>query len=242
MTMSVLVIQHPDGGTAGVFAKEAATRRVTLVPWTPGAGEAIPDRIETFDAVVVLGGGQNVEEADRFPYLRDEIALLRGVLAREQPVLGVCLGHQLLGAATGATIRRSARLEMGFHEVTQTEAGATDPLFRALPDRFTAYGWHSYEVAPSERPALATSVVSLQGLRFGPVAWGVQFHPEVTREILTGWYEDWEADGDLVRSGFDLEAALAALDADHDLDRWMAHGHALFGHFLTLAADAPAQS
>ena len=235
--MRVLVIAHPDGGTAGVFAEEAAARDVALDVWNPGAGEVAPPRpVAAYDGVVVLGGGQNVTERARSPFLGDEIAALRDVLAREQPVLGVCLGHQLLAAAAGAAVRRTPRLELGLHPVTLTAAGAADPLLGVLPRAFTGYGWHSYEVDPAGREPLAASAVSPQALRFGPRAWGVQFHPEVTPQILADWYADWESDGGLPRD-FDPAAELAALDAGA-LDAWAVLGRRLFGRFVELAATA----
>lgn len=232
--MRILVIQHPDGGTAGVFAEEAAARGVELTTWTPGAGEPAPaDPVATFDAVVVLGGGQNVTEQAEYPFLADEIALLREVLAREQPVLGVCLGHQLIAAAGGATVRATPVLEMGLHPIRRTAAGAADPLLSVLPETFTGYGWHSYEVAPDGLVPLAESDVSPQALRFGPAAWGVQFHPEVDRAILADWYAGWEHD-DALPADFDPVAELAAIDGD--LDAWAVLGRALFGRFTELAA------
>lgn len=236
MIVHVLVIQHPGGGTAGVFADEAAARGVRLTAWTPGAGEAEPAPAAGFDALVVLGGDQNVTEAHRFPYLRDEIALLQDALARERPVLGVCLGHQLLAAAAGAQVRRAPRLELGFHPVTRTAAGHADPLLTALPARVSAYHWHSYEVDPGDRPPLAASDVSVQALRFGPAAWGVQFHPEVTEAILAQWYADGSAHPDLRAAGGDPERWLADPAVRADLQAWMGHGRALFGRFLELAA------
>jgi GMP synthase (glutamine-hydrolysing) len=232
-TMRLLVIQHPDGGTAGVFAVEAEARGVALETWTPGEGEPEP-AVAGYDGVVVLGGGQNVEEADRHPFLTHEIAVLQDVLARAQPVLGVCLGHQLLAAASGATVRRAPRLEFGLHAVARTPAGAADPLVSVLPDAFTAYGWHSYEVDPAGLTPLAESGVSPQALRFGPAAWGVQFHPEVDRAIIAEWYAGWEADDALPRD-FDPDAELAAVDGP-ELDAWNALGRALFGRFAELAA------
>jgi len=234
--MHVLVLAHPDGGTAGVFADEAAARGVTLTTWMPGAGEVAPPRpVETYDAVLVLGGGQNVTEADRFPYLRAELAVLGEVLRRAQPVLGVCLGHQLLGAAAGATVRRTARLEMGFHAVALTAEGGADPLLSVLPEAFAGYGWHSYEVDATGRVPLARSAVSPQALRYGPAAWGVQFHPEVNPAILRDWYADTASDADVVASGLDPERALRELLEDPRLPAWMATGRRLFGRFLDLA-------
>ena len=142
---------------------------------------------ESYDALVVLGGGMNVHEADRRPYLRDEIALLEETLAARRPVLGVCLGAQLLAAAAGAEMHRARTPEIGWREVELCSAAAADHVVGALPRRFTAFQWHSYAFdIPFGAVELARNEVCPQAYRLGDAAWGVQFHPEVTEAILAG--------------------------------------------------------
>jgi GMP synthase (glutamine-hydrolysing) len=232
--MRIVSVLHPGGGHSGVLRASAANAGAELVEWTPAAGEDVPAGA---DALVVFGGGMNVHEAERLPWLRGEIELLRDALADGTPVLGVCLGAQLLAAAAGAEIARATAPEIGWCEVCREAAGAGDALLGALPERFTAFQWHSYAFRPPAGAAvLASSRVCPQAFRLDGRAWGVQFHPEVTDDILAEWFGDYEADPDAVALGFDPEAA--AREARDHLAGWNAIGRALFDAFLTAARAA----
>jgi GMP synthase-like glutamine amidotransferase len=113
---------------------------------------------------------------------------LRAAVGRGQPLLGVCLGGQLLARAAGAHVGPAARPEIGWFEVELTPEGEADPVLGALPGRFEAFEWHSYafEVPPGG-VLLARNPVCAQAFRVGEAAWAVQFHPEVTREMLEAW-------------------------------------------------------
>ena len=98
-----------------------------------------------YDAVMVFGGAMHADQEDRHPWLRDEKALLRDLLDRGVPLLGVCLGAQLVAEAAGGSARRASAPEIGWHEVDLTAEGARTRCWdRSLP-RFTAFQWHSYE-------------------------------------------------------------------------------------------------
>lgn len=229
--MRILCIRHPGGGHAGVLGERAAAAGHALEHWTPATGAAAPDDPETFDGLVVLGGGMNVHEAARRPYLRAELALLKDTLAARRPLLGVCLGAQLVAAAAGAEIQRARTPEIGWREVELSSAAASDPVVGAMPQRFTAYQWHSYAFdIPFGAIELARNDVCPQAYRLGDAAWGVQFHPEVTESILTDWITSYDVDPDAVAMGFDPRGALAELP-DH-LPQWMALGGVLFDAFL----------
>jgi GMP synthase-like glutamine amidotransferase len=110
-----------------------------------------------------------------------------------------------------------------------------DPLFGALPARFEAYCWHSYGVElPEDATLLARSEICTHGFRIGESAWGVQFHPEVTREILLHWFATYRDDPDAVVLGFDPQSAEAELPGR--LAPWEALGRTLFGAFTAAAA------
>ena len=224
--MRVLVIRHSDGGDPGVFADRAAAAGHELVFCAPHAGDALPEN--GHDAVLVLGGSANVTEGHS--YLQAEIEFLA---ANRRPVLGVCLGAQLLASSAGFEVRRASEPEIGWFDVRLTAAGREDPLLSALPERFTAYQWHSYTFESPSTP-LAESAVCPQAFRLGEHAWGVQFHPEVDERILEDWFDDFRSDDDAVRLGFDPAAARAELP-EH-LPGWNQLGGALFDRFLALAA------
>jgi GMP synthase-like glutamine amidotransferase len=154
------------------------------------------------------------------------------------PVLGVCLGAQLVAAAAGAEVRRGPTPEIGWFEVELTAAGTLDPVLGRLPERFTAYEWHSYVFdLPAGAVELARSAVCPQAFRLGDTAWAVQFHPEVTPEIVREWALDYESDPDAVHLGLEPAAHLAV--AGRRLPEWMKLGRRLFDGFLEAAARAP---
>jgi GMP synthase (glutamine-hydrolysing) len=232
----LLSIQHPKADAAGTFAVAAREAGVVYDQWCPGVGQPAPDDPAGYDGIVVLGGEQNVVDAPRLRYLQDEIALIGDALERRQPLLGVCLGAQLLVAAAGGEVVRVSDPEIGWYEVEALPEAAADPLFGALPERFSSYCWHSYGVElPEEATLLARSAVSIHGFRLGASAWGVQFHPEVTREILLDWFASYRDDPDAVALGFDPQVADGELGGR--LKAWEALGRTLFGAFTAAAGD-----
>ena len=225
--MRILAVLHPGGGHGGVLRGRAAAAGAELVEWTPAAGEPEPAGA---DALVVFGGGMNVRDAERLPWLRGEIELLRDALAAARPVLGICLGGQLLAAAAGAEVRRASTPEIGWREVQRV---APDPVLGALPERFVAYQWHSYAFdLPPGATELARSAVCPQAYRLDGRAWGVQFHPEVTDDIVAEWRADKDADPDAAHVDVD---AWAREDAAR-LPEWNALGALLFDAFIRAAA------
>jgi GMP synthase-like glutamine amidotransferase len=235
--MRVLGVRHPGGGTCGLLAERCEAGGRELAEWTPGLGEPLPAPAADWDAIVVFGGGMNVRDAERLPWMRAEIELLRDALQERVPALGVCLGAQLLAAAAGAEVRRSPSPEIGWFDVAVTDEGARDPLLGRLPRRFLAYEWHSYAFAlPAGAVELARSAACSQAYRLGDRVWGVQFHPEVVPEIVRTWALDYESDPDAVAMGFDPAAHVA--EAAERLPAWMEIGRELFEGFLTAAAAA----
>jgi GMP synthase (glutamine-hydrolysing) len=229
--MRVVSVLHPGGGHSGVLRATAAAAQAELVEWTPARGEPAPAGA---DALVVMGGGMNVHQAERLPWLRGEVELLRDALADGLPVLGVCLGAQLLAAAAGAEVRRAREPEIGWFEVSRDPPGASDRLLGAIPERFTAFQWHSYVFEPpAGATVLASSPVCPQAFRLDGRAWGVQFHPEVTADVVAEWFGDYAADPDAVALGFD--PAAAAHESRARLPAWNALGRALFDAFLSAA-------
>ena len=149
----------------------------------------------------------NAHQEEEHPWLRFEKDLLAELLGRGMPLMGVCLGAQLLAEAAGATPRRASQPEIGWHEVEVTAEGAEDPLLAPLAPRFSAFQWHSYEAPlPSGATALARSAVCLNAYRIGEAAWGIQFHAEVSAADAEYWIADYRSDPDAVRIGIDPEA------------------------------------
>jgi GMP synthase (glutamine-hydrolysing) len=185
--MRVLCLTHEHDGPAGLFADVVREREDELLEWNVSQGPP-PESPEDFDALVVFGGSMHVDQEEKHPWLTGQHDLMRGAVERGQPLMGVCLGGQLLARAAGAHVGAASRPEIGWFEIELTPEGEADPVVGSLPGRFEAFEWHSYafEVPPGG-VLLARNPVCAQAFRVGDAAWGVQFHPEVTTEMLGAW-------------------------------------------------------
>jgi GMP synthase-like glutamine amidotransferase len=154
------------------------------------AGEPIPP-LDGYDALLIMGGPMDVWEEDIHPWLKAEKAAIRDWVHRlDRPLLGICLGHQLLADAVGGRVEAMAQPEVGIGTVTLTADAATDPLFAGLPSPLTCLQWHGSAVTalPPGARLLATNEFCLvQAFRVNRAAYGLQFHVEVTAQTVPEW-------------------------------------------------------
>jgi GMP synthase-like glutamine amidotransferase len=176
---------------------------------TAPQGDAVPASLDNFSGLVVMGGWQNAYQDDAAPWLPAVRRLLAEAVRIGLPCLGVCLGGQLLAAATGGDVGRSATPEYGIQLIAKRQAAADDVLFGELPITPDVLQWHVDAI--TRLPAAATLLASspgceVQAFRVGPRAWGLQFHIETTPHMVDGW-------------ACDDAAALADYDVDTILER-----------------------
>lgn len=227
-----LAIVHQRDAGPGVFAETLEEHGVELDCWLRADAETPPRDPGEYDAVMVFGGAMNVNQEDSHPWLRREKALLRELLERRVPLLGVCLGAQLLAEAAGARPRRASRPEIGWREVRLGAEADDDPLLGPLRPGFEAFQWHSYEFPlPPGAVPLAHSDVCLQACRIGDTAWAIQFHAEVTTQIVDGWIDDHRSDEDAV----DLDPDALREQTRHAIPAWNELGRGLCERFLAAA-------
>jgi len=187
----VLSVTHGPSVPGGVFENAVEAAGHTLERWqVPEGGE--PDSAATYGAVMVFGGSMHPDQDDRFHWLRSEAQFLRDVLAAHVPVLGVCLGAQMLARAAGGAVRPLRAPEIGWLEVELTAAGAADPVMCRLPRSATVFQWHHYTFdVPAGASELARSPICTQAFRLEDrPGWGIQFHAEVTLAMLDAWVEE----------------------------------------------------
>jgi GMP synthase-like glutamine amidotransferase len=226
------IVHQPDAG-AGVFGEAAAARGHELVEWAPAETSAPP--LDGFGAAMVFGGAMNVHEEDDHPWLPAEKRLLGEVLASGRPMLGVCLGAELVAEIAGGSVQRASAPQIGWYEVERADPG-DDPLLGPLPERFLAFQWHSYEFTlPDGGVPLAHNPLGLQAFRVGS-AWGIQFHAEVTGASLDAWLDDYGKDADAVRIGVDPKALRA--ETQDRIQAWNELGRGIAGRFLDVAEGA----
>lgn len=240
--MRCLAIVHERDAGPGVFAEAIAERGAALDEWFIAESDQPPGDPFGYDAVFTFGGGMNPDEDSAHPWMAPEKELLRELLAREVPLMGACLGTQLLGEAAGVRSGRAAGHEIGWFDVELTPEGIDDPVLGPMAPGFNAFQWHSYEVPlPPGAVPLAISPVCLQAWRLGMLAYGIQFHAEVSQTDAHGWIRDYGTDADAVAAGVDLDRFSA--QTRERIGGWNRLGRGLCGRFLDLVASRrPAQS
>lgn len=232
--MRTLAIVHQRDAGPGVFAGSARDRG-ELDLWHIAEEARPPADPSGYDAVMTFGGSMHADQEDRHAWLRREKALLRAMLESGAPLLGVCLGAQLLAEAAGGAARRAREPEIGWFEVEVWPEGTDDPLLGALAPRFEAFEWHSYEFEPPPGAApLASTPVCTQAYRIGDAAWGIQFHAEVSRNDAEKWIREHDIDPNAVRIGVDPEPLRA--ETEPRIEAWNQLGSDLCARFLDAAA------
>jgi GMP synthase (glutamine-hydrolysing) len=226
--MDVLAVIHGEKVRSGVFGDVVEARGHRLEEWSLAWGTSPPRPLDAYSAVLVFGGAMHADQDGHHPWLREENLFLQRLLDTGMPVLGICLGAQLLAKAAHAHVGPVDEPEIGWYTVELTEAAADDPLLGRLPPRFEAFQWHYYEHGlPAGAVELARSPVCTQAFRLGDSAWGVQFHPEVTLAQVEGWLEDDEP------TPLDRERLLA--DTRERIEAWNELGRTLCDAFVDVA-------
>ncbi|HEY5806998.1 MAG TPA: gamma-glutamyl-gamma-aminobutyrate hydrolase family protein [Povalibacter sp.] len=185
----LLVFQHSAREPLGVLDPllRKSGFRVRYVNFSRHA-DMQPD-VSKYNGLIVLGGAMNVDQADRYPHLTTEIAAIQEALRLEIPVLGICLGAQLLAAALGANVRPNPVREIGWYRIHPTEAAQTDRLCRHFDGNQHVFQWHAYTFdLPEGAVHLAsTPTCPHQAFRYGDRAYGLQFHLEADHHLIQRW-------------------------------------------------------
>ena len=200
------------------------------------AGEEVPRYMDEAAGLVVLGGPMGVYEHDRYPFLDAASRLIDQALKADKPVLGICLGSQLLASTLGARVARGPQKEIGWHPIELKPAASEDLLMGGLEPSFMGCHWHGdiFDL-PKGATALASSArTAYQAFSYGRSAYGVLFHMEVTTKIIADMVQ---AFADEVREeGLDGEQIKA--DAAQHLPALHANGRTFFQNWATLCLEA----
>ena len=228
--MHVLAVIHGENVRSGVFGEVVASRGHALEEWSLACGTPLPRPLDAYGGVLVFGGAMHADQDRHHPWLSEETLFLERLIDLRLPVLGICLGAQLLAKAAHAPVHRASEFEIGWYPVELTDAAADDPVIGRLPRTFDAFQWHHYTYGvPAGAVELARSDVCTQAFRLGENAWGVQFHPEVTLEQVEGWLEEDEDEPAPV------DRAKVQTETRERIETWNALGRDLCDGFVDVA-------
>ena len=188
MTGPWTILQHVEWEGPGLIASEARRRGVhtDIRRLDLGAGFPRPDDV---GGLVVMGGSMGAYETDKYPFLAAECDLIAELVRQDRPVLGVCLGAQLLARALGARVFRGHGPEIGFGFVDLTTAGQQDPLFRSSGPSIPVFHWHgdTFDLPEGSTLLASSKEYPHQAFRVGRCAYGLQFHVEPDSDSWSAW-------------------------------------------------------
>ena len=190
----ILVVEHQGDAGLNYFAPLLEQHGATLEIVGPDVGKPVPESLGEADGLIVLGGVMGPTEDERAPWLPATRGLIREAVDREVPMLGICLGAQLLATATGGVVQEMGRPEVGLVDVQIHDSATEDPLFtEEASSTLPTVQWHWLEATtlPDDATVLASSAgCQNQAFRVGPSAWGVQFHPEALTRAVADWSDE----------------------------------------------------
>jgi GMP synthase (glutamine-hydrolysing) len=188
--MNALVLQHIACEPPGVYEDVMREQGIAIHRIELDEGDVLPDRHE-FDLIVAMGGPMSVNDEARLRWLRDEKRLIAEAVRGGVPFFGACLGAQLLAASLGARVYQGPTPEVGLLAVRLTDEALEDPVFQSLPSDLLTFQWHgdTFDLPDGATLLASSPAYPSQAFRWREVAYGVQFHLEVSAEMAREWAE-----------------------------------------------------
>lgn len=235
----VLVFQHvasePLGTLDPLLRRRGHRIRYVNFHRNPGA----KPNMDRYQGLIVLGGPMMPDQQDRYPHLATEMRCIEQALAQGKPVLGICLGAQLLAHTLGAPIAAGREWEIGWYPLEPTEHASADPVFSRLARPRPVFQWHGYTFGlPAGAVHLARSErCEYQAFRYGEQAYGFQFHLELDERLINRWLNLPSLLAELAESGVPHDADAIRRQTHELIDDSVALSHEIFGAFLDALAE-----
>ncbi len=188
---SIVVFQHVAWEILGTFHPllKQAGFRIRYVNF--GRDPQACPKVKDYDGIIVLGGPMGVYETDKYPHLKTEVACLKEAIDSGKPVLGICLGAQLIATALGAAVKPNGKKEIGWYGLKLTDEGKKDPVLGQLTESETIFQWHGdrFEIPKGAERLAESDLCDNQAFRYGEKVYGFQFHLEVDEPMVKRWVE-----------------------------------------------------
>ncbi len=206
----LLVIRHTTHVSPGYLQTRLEQQGLPFILCRRDRGDALPTHLDDHSGLILLGGTMSVN--DEPDWLEAELALIRQARQTDRPVLGICLGGQLIAKALGAEVRTGHDREIGWHRVAKTAAGKASPFLSGLDDDFAVFQWHgdTFAIPPGAQHLLRNDCYENQAFSIGNIL-ALQFHPEMTRALILDWLGRSKPDADAACTQ-GAQAILAGLD------------------------------
>ena len=230
----ILVLQHIKSEGLGIIGKALRQKGIAVDFLRIFKGDRIPKSINGYDGLIILGGPMGVYEEDVYPFIKEEITLIKSAIKNNTPILGICLGTQLLAKAAGADVYKGKKKEIGWYKVELTDEGAKDQLFIGLPDEFTVFQWHgdTFDIPENSKCLASSELFPHQIIKVGKNAYGLQFHLEVTAEMVKEWIDINDKELASVKSYIHPKNILK--DTSKHIETIHRYGEIVFNRFLGL--------
>lgn len=183
---SWIVLRHTQAEGLGILSNALRDVGVQHRVLDTARGEALPRDLRDLGGIIVLGGPMSAQDHDKLPWLRKELDLLEKALTAGRPVLGICLGAQMIAQVLGAKVFPGPQREVGWAPITLTSDGREDPLFLGVGEQLNVFHMHgdTYELPPGATNLASSALYEQQGFSWGETVYGFQFHLEFTDAII----------------------------------------------------------
>jgi GMP synthase (glutamine-hydrolysing) len=238
MSKPVLILRHVPHEPAGTLENALAKAHLEfqyldLFHKYPGSLDC-----EQYLGLIVMGGPMNVDEVEKYPFLGDEIPWIRQTIAAGMPLLGICLGSQLLAKACGAKVYPGPVKEIGWYPLELSIAASEDRLFAGCGPTLTVFQWHgdTFDLPPGAVHLAQSALYRNQAFRIGPSAYGLQFHIEMTSEMIEDWLSESGNCGELASLDY-IDAKLIRQKTPQELPGLQTLADKVLGRFAELCRE-----